>query len=503
MHIRNFVAPVAALAILAACSDDSSGPSHVPTSMTITFDTLDFGRTVEAALVVNDQNGVPMDVASLPDAIVLESSDTTVATVSSDDLTLTATGIGEAEITAHYGELEASGTLPVRVGAKPPQRLVAGDYHNCLINDAGPTVCWGSNDQGTLGSGDAEGPDTGVPVVVAGNHQFSTLTAGYHTCALEDGSAWCWGEGDEGALGNGADTNTAAPVKVAGGHTFTQISSGWGHVCALTADGQAYCWGYNKDGEVGNGTTGDNELEPVAVSGGLRFAQLVASGDHTCGLTRLGKTYCLGYGNDGVLGTGDGESQPAPVEVLDTLTFVTISGGYYHECGLERTGRVLCWGDNEDGQSGIGTTDEIVYEPRAVDSEVRFASIGSATEDHTCAVERDTNDLYCWGYGEDGQLGDGGGSSQLSPVPVPGFQAKLVSAGQSHSCAIDTSDDVYCWGRNTFGEVGNGSLAEDADPPVLSPSQVHGLDGVAALRMPGSMVSTTTRDIQTRHHHRR
>jgi alpha-tubulin suppressor-like RCC1 family protein len=182
---------------------------------------------------------------------------------------------------------------------------------------------------------------------------------------------------------------------------------------------------------------------------------------------------------------------------------VEVGGGFDHECGLERSGRLVCWGLNEDGQVGTGTTDETVYEPRAVDSDVRFASVGSAAEYHICAIERATNDVYCWGYGADGQIGDGGTSSQLSPVQVPGFQAKVVSAGESHSCAIDVSDDVYCWGKNTFGEIGNGSLADEADPPVLSPSQVDGLEGVAALRMPKSTMTRSTTPIAIRHHHRR
>jgi hypothetical protein len=226
MNLQRLAVPIVVLAVLAGCSDDSSGPSRVPTSMTVTFDTLDFGSTVAAALVVQDQNGATIDAAELPDGITLESSDTTIATVNSGDLTVTATGIGESVITARYGTIEASGTLPVRVGAKPAQLLVAGDDHNCYINAAGTTVCWGENEEGTLGAGDIDGDDSGVPLIVTGNHHFTTLSAGYHTCALENGDAWCWGEGDEGGLGNGADTASANPVKVSGGHVFAQISVG-------------------------------------------------------------------------------------------------------------------------------------------------------------------------------------------------------------------------------------------------------------------------------------
>jgi alpha-tubulin suppressor-like RCC1 family protein len=489
MHARRYLLAVIGLALLAACSDDSSGPSHVPTSMSIALDTIDFGATVEAGLLVKDQNGATIDPGSLPAGLVLESSDTTVATVDSDALTVTGTGIGDAVITARIGEIEASATLPVRVGPKPAQRLVAGDNHNCLINSTGATVCWGTDDLGTLGDGDTADVSSGTPVIVAGDHSFSTLTAGYHTCALENGEAWCWGEGDEGALGNGSDADSDEPVKVAGGHTFAQISAGWGHVCALTSDGKAYCWGYNEEGEVGAGADAGVVTEPLAVDTDVRFIQLVASGDHTCALTRLGKTYCWGFGGAGALGTGNTDDQPTPAAVLDTLTFVSLSGGYYTECGLERTGRAVCWGSDEIGQAGNGAASGPVLVPQAVDATARFSMIGAASEDHLCAIERGANQLYCWGEGTSGQIGDGSTDDAPSPTQVPGFLATFITTGDDHTCAVDMSDDVYCWGSNEYGQIGTGTVDGEESAPVLAPSQVEGLEGVAALRVPRSVVS--------------
>lgn len=507
MHGHRYILPLLAVALATACSDDLSGPAHTPTSMSITLDTLDFGKTVAAELIVKDQSGTPMDVASLPEGITLESSDTTVATVDAAELTLTGTGIGEATITARYGDIEVSGTLPVRVGPKPPQKLAAGDFHNCLINASGATVCWGSNDfYGTLGSGDLTTNASGIPQLVAGNHSFSTLTAGYHTCALEDGEAWCWGEGDEGALGNGDSTNSAVPVRVAGGLTFTQISAGWGHVCALTSEGKAYCWGYNGDGQVSSSNE-EVVLEPVAVNTDVRFAQIVASGDHNCALTPLGKAYCWGDGGSGTLGTGTVDEQRAPVPVLDTLTFVSLSGGYYNECGLDRTGRAFCWGDNEAGEDGVGaSSDEPLWAPEAVDASARFSMLGTATQDHLCGIERGTSQLFCWGNGMSGQIGDGSTENAASPTPVPGFLASAVTSGQDHTCAIDTNDDVFCWGANDWGQIGNGAVDDGAvSLPILSPSQVENLDGAAAIRTPPSVTSaslTVRSTDQRRTHHR-
>jgi alpha-tubulin suppressor-like RCC1 family protein len=74
---------------------------------------------------------------------------------------------------------------------------------------------------------------------------------------------------------------------------FRQVSAGGLHTCGVTSEAQAYCWGYNNYGQLGDGTTTGPELclslgcstRPVAVLGGLRFRQVSAGEDHTCGIT--------------------------------------------------------------------------------------------------------------------------------------------------------------------------------------------------------------------------
>lgn len=483
MKSHRHLLPLVGLALVAACTqNDATGPSPIPGSMTITFDTLDFGATAIPGIVVRDQSGTPISIGTIASQITLASSDTTVAQVDAGALTLTGTGIGDAVITAHYGDITATGTLAVRVGPAPAQKLVTGDLHSCAINALGETHCWGTNANGTLGDGlDLTGA-SGSPLLVAGEHSFTTLTAGYHTCALEDGAAWCWGEGDEGALGNGADTNAIAPVRVNGGLTFAQISAGWGHVCGLTTEGAAYCWGFNKDGQVGNGSPSGMQTEPVAVDTDIEFAQIQASGDHSCALTRLGKVYCWGDGTDGILGTGDEDDQPSPVAVLDTLTFVSLSGGFSTQCGIDRTGLAICWGRNDAGQAGNGSFITPQLSPTPAASSARFSMIGVGAENHLCAVERVTNQLYCWGSNPHGQLGSGDRDDRASPTAVADFFARAVATGEGHSCAMDTNGDVYCWGSNQEGQVGNGSIDDSGDNDAMAPSKVVDIGGISPNR---------------------
>ena len=63
---------------------------------------------------------------------------------------------------------------------------------------------------------------------------------------------------------------------------------------------------------------------------------------------------------------------------------------------------------------------------------------------------------YCWGYNEDGRLGDGSTVDRATPVPISGGLTFATLAISGHSCGITATASTYCWGRNTWGWLGNG-----------------------------------------------
>ncbi len=83
-------------------------------------------------------------------------------------------------------------------------------------------------------------------------------------CAETTGSkAYCWGQGP--AIGDGTYNSSLKPVAVAGGLSFAQLSAGGGNTCARTSAGAGYCWGLNIYGRLGDGTTIDR-LTPTPVA---------------------------------------------------------------------------------------------------------------------------------------------------------------------------------------------------------------------------------------------
>ena len=151
----------------------------------------------------------------------------------------------------------------------------------------------------------------------------------------------------------------------------------------------------------------------------------------------------------------DCENQTSPVDQL--------TGGGWHTCMLREDGTVMCWGNNYYGQIGVGyrnasggvnPIDVTLYGGHTA----RQLSAGGF---HNCAI-LDDGSVACWGYNQDGTLGDGTYSDRYVPVPTlsfgPDVTAELLSSGYYHTCALLSDQSISCWGSNEYGQIGNGEI---------------------------------------------
>ena len=251
-------------------------------------------------------------------------------------------------------------------------------------------------------------------------------------------------------------TLTNSPLELA------QIGAEANFMCALMRGaGGVRCWGSNEFGQLGDSTT-SNLRSPPSSDVLTGVAQIVTGYEHTCALMNAtGGVRCWGWNNHGQLGDGniiDVHSPPSS----DLLTgVVQIAAGWAHTCVLMNgTGGVRCWGYNHYGQLGDGSTADL-YSPPNSDVLMGVEQI-VAGDYHTCALMEGIGSVYCWGWNNHGQLGDGTTTDILSPsnAQVSSGVAQ-IAAGEFHTCVLMRGNGgVRCWGYNFYGQLGDGSITE-------------------------------------------
>jgi alpha-tubulin suppressor-like RCC1 family protein len=213
-------------------------------------------------------------------------------------------------------------------------------------------------------------------------------------------------------------------------------------------------------------------------------AAIAAGNAHACTI-QAGKAYCWGSNASGQLGNGTTTSSSVPVPVytggaLTGKTLAQIVGGFSHTCALDTTGAVYCWGLDSSGQLGNNSTTQSLVPVAVTTSGVlagKTITQIAAGNSHTCALDT-TGTAYCWGANGNGQLGINSTTKSTVPVAVStsgvlaGKKLSQLTAGFGHTCALDTTGTAYCWGANGNGQLGNSSTTQSLVPVAVTTSGV-------------------------------
>jgi alpha-tubulin suppressor-like RCC1 family protein len=246
------------------------------------------------------------------------------------------------------------------------------------------------------------------------------------------------------------------------------VAGGGYHTCLLAPDGTIRCAGANSWGQLGNGSF-TNSSSPVPVTG-ITTALTVGTGiEHTCSLVADGTIRCWGTSYVGQLGDGTiGSLSEVPKQVQGITGAIGLAVGGFHNCALLSDRTVKCWGRNQDGQVGNGDNTTDVSAPALPVAGLASVAAIAAGGYHSCALMPNST-VQCWGRNTRGQLGDGSSSFWSStPVAVSGMTAAVsVSGGFYHTCALLRDGTVQCWGENDSGQIGN-TLAYSNVPVTVS-----------------------------------
>ena len=354
---------------------------------------------------------------------------------------------------------------------------------DCPICDDEVT-CWGLNDHGQLGVGDAENRgDVRDPFPNTGD----TIDFGFDVRVhpkLTDPDSY-------------RDLSVAPPR----GHVVSRAS---GSTCVIVDNGGVKCFGERRQLCIAL-DDGDEGDEPGELGDALLYAHittredvvaLAAMHETHCALLDNGDAHCWGRHVDGETGSGDPpdtdgyvncDARTSRVDFGSDARVESMCGGYNHACALLRDGRVKCWGRNENGKLGIEDPHQSIVghgdaymgdDPWAVHLGTTPVTSLACGKEQTCATFRDGS-VKCWGKPMDpnATLATYPGSyyyltgDTLDPISGfgygAGFPVEEVVMGESHACARSRSGTVKCWGSSASGQLGQGDDLPSYTTPVL------------------------------------
>lgn len=194
----------------------------------------------------------------------------------------------------------------------------------------------------------------------------------------------CWGLNDIGQLGRGdavprgdqpGELDTPGFVDFGAARRVVAMGSGRDFSCAALHDGIVKCFGRSVGGSLGHGDSLHRGQLPSQLGDSLPVTRLgvnrtatgvLAVGNyHSCALLDNGAVKCWGESDQGQLGYGDTTNRgDAPSELGDGLPSVDLGAtdvvdlacGAKHTCALFSSALVKCWGRSGVGQLGLGTT---------------------------------------------------------------------------------------------------------------------------------------------------
>ena len=246
-------------------------------------------------------------------------------------------------------------------------------------------------------------------------------------------------------------------------HEIVHVCAGWGHSAALTAAGNLYVWGRPYEFATLMRLNNINRMSSF-------LARMAAKSS-----------------NSSIFGASDGNGYfDSPRLMHGKVSSVAASAGL--TTFLTEDGIVYCFGLNRWQQCGVTSkavssvprnksesSDMHIYNPVRVKDLPRCKKIDAGLQH--CLALTINGELFSWGKGSKGQLGHIPPTSDPSDITsLPkrisfldsrGRNIRItdISAGFSHSAAIDENGHVYVWGKG------------------MSDKDKHGASGIGFVRV--------------------
>jgi alpha-tubulin suppressor-like RCC1 family protein len=285
---------------------------------------------------------------------------------------------------------------------------------------------------------------------------------------------WSFGQNTFAALADSTTINRSSPVQnFSGGNNWIDVSVGSNSLGAgIKADGTLWVWGSNVFGSLGLNTAGFYSAvsSPIqTITYGTTWSQVSCSTDSVMAVKTDGTLWAWGSNYFGMLGDNTTVHKSSPVQVAGfATTWSSVSKGPSHTCGIKKDGTLWCWGYNQQGQLGDNTITHRSSPVQTIAGGSNYLQV-SCGDGFTAAVKTDGT-LWLWGANSrasvnNGNLGDNSVIHRSSPVQTISFGTnwQKVSCGSVHTAAVKKDGSLWLWGQNT-GQLGDNTGLSRSSP---------------------------------------
>ena len=262
-----------------------------------------------------------------------------------------------------------------------------------------------------------------------------------HVTAIDEDSNNVWALTDEGlrfrvwALAEGKPTEVDDDdvLNPADGNAWVTVDDRAG----IDRTGALWVWGPNNIGQAGVGSASSKPVAPTRIGGSFR--SVVTEDDRGYAIDADGRLWVWGKNNVGQLGIGHKNTvmKPTKVSALSNTRFTTVAIGKNNAHALTSAGDLRV-----AGQAQPGYTDVAGFAWRQLGPAAQYSSLAASTVDGTVVVVNDAGAIVVNG--------------NLIPSPA-GVTFTAVSKGGTAGYAISTVGDLYSWGQGPQGQLGQGA----------------------------------------------
>jgi alpha-tubulin suppressor-like RCC1 family protein len=298
---------------------------------------------------------------------------------------------------------------------------------------------------------------------------------------------------------------TSTPPHIASlDNTVTEVAAGDYTSFAVKNDGSLWMWGSNQYGARGDGSSGDVLNNPVQVPLPVHVTTPSRRGKHAVAagagvyavIDTEGQVWTWGVNWNGRLGDGTTTSRftparvkksSAPDDYLTGIVSIVAAGGTF--ATIDADSNIWTWGAGANGALGNGSTDDSSYPVLVMTAGpgnqgvplLGVSEVACGSSGFCIALARNGT-VYGWGSNTFSQLGiaPGGSSSVAIFIPIAG-PIDAIAAGSAHCIAHGSNGNVYGWGYNGRGQLGNGSTGVAQAPPVVMSAGPDGMNNISDI----------------------